>query len=166
MSSLANNTYAEAIDNHDASLSIMDFVNTSPYVDTAWDSYKYYVKIGVSSTETKFLFKITKQFEKRNDVSVDLININEVVSQLVSKLHDVVPLDENLILFGDFIENSIAMRFNKRNDVKLSLYFNDQPDSNGSFLEDAYLSYIQDGMRRIENGSLDDMIYSLINVLR
>ena len=64
----------------------------------------------------------------------------------------------------DLIEDSISVRFGKRRDMKLNIYYDQDAEDDDSF-EEAFLTYKVDGIRYVENNSIQNAVRSIKKLL-
>ena len=102
--------------------------------------------------------------ELDKDLSVLL---NQRIMQVVSYLHKNNLIDEYEISFDNYTESCIDVRFSKRPDIVMSVYF-DEPDMINdtiSNVEVAYLTYKKNGKRRSINNTLDYILKEMVRLL-
>lgn len=102
--------------------------------------------------------------ELDKDLSVLL---NQRIMQVVSYLHKNNLIDEYEISFDNYTESCIDVRFPKRPDIVMSVYF-DEPDMINdtiSNVEVAYLTYKKNGKRRSINNTLDYILKIMVSLL-
>ena len=95
------------------------------------------------------------------------ILLNQRIMQVVSYLHKNNLIDEYEISFDNYTESCIDVRFSKRPDIVMSVYF-DEPDMINdtiSNVEVAYLTYKKNGKRRSINNTLDYILKEMVRLL-
>ena len=93
--------------------------------------------------------------------------LNQRIMQVVSYLHKNNLIDEYEISFDNYTESCIDVRFSKRPDIVMSVYF-DEPDMINdtiSNVEVAYLTYKKNGKRRSINNTLDYILKEMVRLL-
>lgn len=93
--------------------------------------------------------------------------LNQRIMQVVTCLHNSNLNNEYEISFDNYTECCIDVRFHKRPDMVMSIYF-DEPDMINdtiSNVEVAYLTYKKDGKRQSMNNTLDYILKEMIKHL-
>ena len=73
-------------------------------------------------------------------------------------------LHKDIVQIDDMIDDSIVVRFVKRKDIRLNIYFDEDSYDDGS-MEEAYLSYKSKGVRYVENNSIEEAVRHLKQLL-
>ena len=92
----------------------------------------------------------------------------QIAIRKLSEFGELMGLDFNLhkdiVQIDDMIDDSIVVRFVKRKDIRLNIYFDEDSYDDGS-LEEAYLSYKSKGVRYVENNSIEEAVRHLKQLL-
>lgn len=82
----------------------------------------------------------------------------------IRKLSDFVELmdldldiEKDVFEIEDLIEDSISVRFGRRRDMKLNIYYDQDAEDDDSF-EEAFLTYKVNGIRYVENNSIQNAV--------
>lgn len=107
----------------------------------------------------------------KNSLKGDEICDNRI-NCAIRKLSDFVELmDMDLDIDRDFfeietlIEDSIAIRFRNRRDLKLNIYYDEEVEEDDSF-DEAYVSYKLDGIRYVENNTIFQAVKIIKKLLK
>lgn len=112
----------------------------------------------IRETHAQIFFVLDK------DLSVLL---NQRIMQVVNRLHERNMSDEYEISFDNYTECCIDVRFHKRPDMVMSVYF-DEPDMIDDTIynvEVAYLTYKKNGKRLSINNTLDHILKEMVRLL-
>ena len=100
----------------------------------------------------------TEVMEKKTQIAIRKLSEFGELMGLDFNLHkDIVQID-------DMIDDSIVVRFVKRKDIRLNIYFDEDSYDDGS-MEEAYLSYKSEGVRYVENNSIEEAVRHLKQLL-